>query len=88
MSLLNHYYFFCKAHARFLLGEKEAHAEKKHKGVWPPVCLFPEGTNTNGSCLISFKVGAFAPGKSSNIIVLAVSDVNQFQRASCATCLD
>eukprot|EP00239_Pterosperma_sp_CCMP1384_P007093 CAMPEP_0197844164 /NCGR_PEP_ID=MMETSP1438-20131217/1145_1 /TAXON_ID=1461541 /ORGANISM="Pterosperma sp., Strain CCMP1384" /LENGTH=325 /DNA_ID=CAMNT_0043454801 /DNA_START=800 /DNA_END=1777 /DNA_ORIENTATION=+ len=28
---------------------------------WPPVAIFPEGTTTNGKCLISFKLGAFAP---------------------------
>jgi lysophosphatidylcholine acyltransferase/lyso-PAF acetyltransferase len=29
---------------------------------WPPVLLFPEGTTTNHSCLITFKPGAFIPG--------------------------
>ncbi|MED6183079.1 Lysophospholipid acyltransferase lpeat2 [Stylosanthes scabra] len=29
---------------------------------YPPVLLFPEGTTTNGRCLISFQLGAFIPG--------------------------
>jgi lysophosphatidylcholine acyltransferase/lyso-PAF acetyltransferase len=29
---------------------------------WPPVLLFPEGTTTNHSCLITFKPGGFIPG--------------------------
>lgn len=31
-------------------------------GKWPQILLFPEGTTTNGSCLIYFKLGAFIPG--------------------------
>ncbi|KAJ8372200.1 hypothetical protein AAFF_G00293750 [Aldrovandia affinis] len=31
-------------------------------GHWPQVLLFPEGTCTNRSCLITFKQGAFIPG--------------------------
>ncbi|XP_075433080.1 lysophosphatidylcholine acyltransferase 2 isoform X1 [Ascaphus truei] len=31
-------------------------------GDWPQLLLFPEGTCTNRSCLISFKPGAFLPG--------------------------
>ncbi|KAJ8281013.1 hypothetical protein GJAV_G00062330 [Gymnothorax javanicus] len=31
-------------------------------GLWPQVLLFPEGTCTNRSCLITFKQGAFIPG--------------------------
>ncbi|KAG8563293.1 hypothetical protein GDO81_016007 [Engystomops pustulosus] len=30
-------------------------------GEWPQVLIFPEGTCTNRSCLISFKPGAFLP---------------------------
>jgi 1-acyl-sn-glycerol-3-phosphate acyltransferase len=26
---------------------------------WPQVLIFPEGTTTNGSCLISFKAGIY-----------------------------
>ncbi|XP_022092039.1 lysophosphatidylcholine acyltransferase 2-like isoform X1 [Acanthaster planci] len=29
---------------------------------WPQIVIFPEGTCTNGSCLITFKGGAFYPG--------------------------
>ncbi|XP_030622364.1 lysophosphatidylcholine acyltransferase 2 [Chanos chanos] len=32
------------------------------KGQWPQVLIFPEGTCTNRSCLITFKQGAFIPG--------------------------
>eukprot|EP01102_Stenamoeba_stenopodia_P004457 TRINITY_DN1475_c0_g4_i1.p1 TRINITY_DN1475_c0_g4~~TRINITY_DN1475_c0_g4_i1.p1 ORF type:complete len:430 (+),score=60.53 TRINITY_DN1475_c0_g4_i1:83-1291(+) len=28
---------------------------------YPPLLIFPEGTNTNGNALISFKLGAFVP---------------------------
>ncbi|RUS90250.1 hypothetical protein EGW08_002031 [Elysia chlorotica] len=31
-------------------------------GQWPQIIIFPEGTCTNRSCLISFKQGAFLPG--------------------------
>ncbi|KAJ7311862.1 hypothetical protein JRQ81_006177 [Phrynocephalus forsythii] len=31
-------------------------------GEWPQVLIFPEGTCTNRSCLITFKQGAFVPG--------------------------
>lgn len=29
---------------------------------WPQIIIFPEGTCTNRSCLLSFKPGAFYPG--------------------------
>lgn len=29
---------------------------------WPQLLVFPEGTTTNRSCLITFKPGAFIPG--------------------------
>eukprot|EP00127_Corallochytrium_limacisporum_P003099 Clim_evm28s146 gene=Clim_evmTU28s146 len=31
-------------------------------GKYPPLLVFPEGTCTNGSCLLQFKAGAFLPG--------------------------
>uniref|UniRef100_A0A6I8PFH7 Lysophosphatidylcholine acyltransferase 2 n=1 Tax=Ornithorhynchus anatinus TaxID=9258 RepID=A0A6I8PFH7_ORNAN len=31
-------------------------------GKWPQILIFPEGTCTNRSCLITFKPGAFIPG--------------------------
>uniref|UniRef100_A0A1A8HN18 Lysophosphatidylcholine acyltransferase 2 n=1 Tax=Nothobranchius korthausae TaxID=1143690 RepID=A0A1A8HN18_9TELE len=34
----------------------------KSRGHWPQVLIFPEGTCTNRSCLITFKQGAFIPG--------------------------
>uniref|UniRef100_A0A8C5WFL9 Lysophosphatidylcholine acyltransferase 2 n=1 Tax=Leptobrachium leishanense TaxID=445787 RepID=A0A8C5WFL9_9ANUR len=40
------------------------------EGEWPQVLLFPEGTCTNRSCLISFKTGAFLPGVPVQPIVL------------------
>ncbi|XP_057204154.1 lysophosphatidylcholine acyltransferase 2 [Triplophysa rosa] len=36
----------------------------KSGGHWQQVLLFPEGTCTNRSCLITFKQGAFVPGVS------------------------
>ncbi|XP_051884610.1 lysophosphatidylcholine acyltransferase 2 [Pristis pectinata] len=32
------------------------------KGKWPQLMIFPEGTCTNRTCLITFKSGAFIPG--------------------------
>uniref|UniRef100_A0A4W3JVT0 Lysophosphatidylcholine acyltransferase 2 n=1 Tax=Callorhinchus milii TaxID=7868 RepID=A0A4W3JVT0_CALMI len=32
------------------------------QGKWPQLLIFPEGTCTNGTCLITFKSGAFIPG--------------------------
>ncbi|CAB0004502.1 unnamed protein product [Nesidiocoris tenuis] len=49
-------------------------SESRHKSIqdiieratspldWPQILIFPEGTTTNRSCLISFKPGAFIPG--------------------------
>ncbi|XP_041375840.1 lysophosphatidylcholine acyltransferase 2-like isoform X1 [Gigantopelta aegis] len=31
-------------------------------GLWPQIFIFPEGTCTNRSCLITYKPGAFYPG--------------------------
>ncbi|XP_029442414.1 lysophosphatidylcholine acyltransferase 2 isoform X2 [Rhinatrema bivittatum] len=31
-------------------------------GEWPQVLIFPEGTCSNRSCLITFRLGAFSPG--------------------------
>jgi lysophosphatidylcholine acyltransferase/lyso-PAF acetyltransferase len=39
--------------------EERAKSEKP----WPPLFMFPEGTCTNGTAVIAFKRGAFAPGK-------------------------
>lgn len=33
------------------------------KKDWPPLCMFPEGTCTNGTAIIAFKRGAFTTGK-------------------------
>ncbi|XP_067306721.1 lysophosphatidylcholine acyltransferase 2 [Pseudorasbora parva] len=40
----------------------EIERRAKSGGHWPQVLLFPEGTCTNRSCLITFKQGAFIPG--------------------------
>ncbi|XP_048371878.1 lysophosphatidylcholine acyltransferase 2 [Sphaerodactylus townsendi] len=37
---------------------------------WPQVLIFPEGTCTNRSCLITFKQGAFIPGAPVQPVVL------------------
>ncbi|KAL3859040.1 hypothetical protein ACJMK2_009278 [Sinanodonta woodiana] len=41
---------------------KEIERRAKKFGEWPQIILFPEGTCTNRSCLITFKLGAFHPG--------------------------
>ncbi|KAM4705352.1 lysophosphatidylcholine acyltransferase 1 [Rhinophrynus dorsalis] len=45
---------------------KRAHSN----GMWPQVMIFPEGTCTNRSCLITFKPGAFIPGVPVQPVVL------------------
>ena len=37
---------------------------------WPQIAIFPEGTTTNGTCLINFKSGAFLPGKTVQPVVI------------------
>ncbi|KAK9711134.1 Acyltransferase [Popillia japonica] len=41
---------------------KEIINRAKSKLDWPQILIFPEGTCTNRSCLITFKPGAFYPG--------------------------
>lgn len=40
----------------------EIESRAKSGGRWPQLLIFPEGTCTNRSCLITFKQGAFIPG--------------------------
>ncbi|XP_071237114.1 lysophosphatidylcholine acyltransferase 2-like [Salvelinus alpinus] len=40
----------------------EIDSRAKSGGRWPQILVFPEGTCTNRSCLITFKQGAFVPG--------------------------
>uniref|UniRef100_A0A6Q2Y3T4 EF-hand domain-containing protein n=1 Tax=Esox lucius TaxID=8010 RepID=A0A6Q2Y3T4_ESOLU len=40
----------------------EIESRAKSGGRWPQLLVFPEGTCTNRSCLITFKQGAFVPG--------------------------
>uniref|UniRef100_A0A8D2J7Q8 Lysophosphatidylcholine acyltransferase 1 n=2 Tax=Varanus komodoensis TaxID=61221 RepID=A0A8D2J7Q8_VARKO len=41
---------------------EEIKRRAQSKGKWPQIMIFPEGTCTNRSCLITFKPGAFIPG--------------------------
>ncbi|XP_061601919.1 lysophosphatidylcholine acyltransferase 2 [Cololabis saira] len=41
---------------------QEIESRAKSEGHWPQLLIFPEGTCTNRSCLITFKQGAFIPG--------------------------
>ncbi|KAL8622111.1 hypothetical protein ACOMHN_056596 [Nucella lapillus] len=41
---------------------KEIERRSRSEEEWPHIYIFPEGTCSNGSCLISFKAGAFIPG--------------------------
>uniref|UniRef100_A0A087YF29 Lysophosphatidylcholine acyltransferase 1 n=1 Tax=Poecilia formosa TaxID=48698 RepID=A0A087YF29_POEFO len=41
---------------------EEIRRRAHYGGDWPQVMIFPEGTCTNRSCLITFKPGAFIPG--------------------------
>ncbi|XP_039185241.1 lysophosphatidylcholine acyltransferase 1 isoform X2 [Crotalus tigris] len=40
----------------------EIRRRAQSNGKWPQIMIFPEGTCTNRSCLITFKPGAFIPG--------------------------
>ncbi|XP_048117114.1 lysophosphatidylcholine acyltransferase 1 [Alosa alosa] len=40
---------------------EEIKRRAKSEGEWPRIMIFPEGTCTNRSCLITFKPGAFIP---------------------------
>eukprot|EP01006_Ploeotia_vitrea_P000434 TRINITY_DN103048_c0_g1_i1.p1 TRINITY_DN103048_c0_g1~~TRINITY_DN103048_c0_g1_i1.p1 ORF type:complete len:547 (+),score=39.40 TRINITY_DN103048_c0_g1_i1:52-1692(+) len=43
----------------------------EHFGAgWKPLVIFPEGTTVNGKVMISFKLGAFAPGKAVQPVLL------------------
>ncbi|XP_077982422.1 lysophosphatidylcholine acyltransferase 2-like [Glandiceps talaboti] len=49
---------------------KEIKRRAQSGGKWPQVIIFPEGTCTNRSCLISFKGGAFYPGVAVQPVIL------------------
>jgi len=44
-----------------LLAINEIETRTSADSNWPQLLIFPEGTTTNRSCLISFKHGAFIP---------------------------
>ncbi|XP_053304938.1 lysophosphatidylcholine acyltransferase 2 isoform X2 [Spea bombifrons] len=44
-------------------------------GEWPQILMFPEGTCTNRSCLISFKPGAFLPGVPVQPVILRYPNI-------------
>lgn len=39
-------------------------------GEYPPVVIFPEGGTSNGSCILSFKRGAFASSKAVTPVIV------------------
>ncbi|XP_038626334.1 lysophosphatidylcholine acyltransferase 1 [Tachyglossus aculeatus] len=41
---------------------EEIKRRAQSEGKWPQIMIFPEGTCTNRTCLITFKPGAFIPG--------------------------
>ncbi|XP_043833110.1 lysophosphatidylcholine acyltransferase 1 [Dromiciops gliroides] len=43
---------------------------RAQSGKWPQIMIFPEGTCTNRTCLITFKPGAFIPGVPVQPVVL------------------
>uniref|UniRef100_A0A5F9DCN0 EF-hand domain-containing protein n=1 Tax=Oryctolagus cuniculus TaxID=9986 RepID=A0A5F9DCN0_RABIT len=49
---------------------EEIRRRAQSKGAWPQIMIFPEGTCTNRSCLITFKPGAFIPGVPVQPVVL------------------
>eukprot|EP01083_Nonionella_stella_P206970 752313_1 len=51
-------------------------ANLPEKDRFLPICIFPEGTTTNGKALLRFKHGAFRPGVPVQPIILRYSSVN------------
>ncbi|TSL82618.1 Lysophosphatidylcholine acyltransferase 1 [Bagarius yarrelli] len=49
---------------------EEIKRRARSQGVWPQIMIFPEGTCTNRSCLITFKPGAFIPAVPVQPVVL------------------
>ncbi|XP_067413518.1 lysophosphatidylcholine acyltransferase 1 isoform X3 [Emydura macquarii macquarii] len=49
---------------------EEIKRRAQSNGRWPQIMIFPEGTCTNRSCLITFKPGAFIPGVPVQPVVL------------------
>ncbi|XP_041904560.1 lysophosphatidylcholine acyltransferase 1 isoform X3 [Corvus hawaiiensis] len=49
---------------------EEIKRRAQSEGKWPQIMIFPEGTCTNRSCLITFKPGAFIPGVPVQPVVL------------------
>ncbi|MCI4395399.1 hypothetical protein PGIGA_G00179920 [Pangasianodon gigas] len=49
---------------------EEIKRRARSEGQWPQIMIFPEGTCTNRSCLITFKPGAFIPGVPVQPVVL------------------
>lgn len=45
----------------FVIEEIKKRSNPENK--WPQLLIFPEGTTTNGCCLITFKPGAFIPAR-------------------------
>ncbi|XP_054973859.1 lysophosphatidylcholine acyltransferase 1 [Sorex araneus] len=49
---------------------EEIKRRAQSNGRWPQIMIFPEGTCTNRTCLITFKPGAFIPGVPVQPVVL------------------
>ncbi|KAL4690835.1 hypothetical protein H8959_013796 [Pygathrix nigripes] len=49
---------------------EEIKRRARSNGKWPQIMIFPEGTCTNRTCLITFKPGAFIPGAPVQPVVL------------------
>ncbi|XP_036081720.1 lysophosphatidylcholine acyltransferase 1 isoform X2 [Rousettus aegyptiacus] len=49
---------------------EEIRRRAQSEGRWPQIMIFPEGTCTNRTCLITFKPGAFIPGVPVQPVVL------------------
>ncbi|XP_048224347.1 lysophosphatidylcholine acyltransferase 1 [Perognathus longimembris pacificus] len=49
---------------------EEIKRRAQSSGTWPQIMIFPEGTCTNRTCLITFKPGAFIPGVPVQPVVL------------------
>eukprot|EP00010_Vexillifera_abyssalis_P008556 CAMPEP_0201548708 /NCGR_PEP_ID=MMETSP0173_2-20130828/5223_1 /ASSEMBLY_ACC=CAM_ASM_000268 /TAXON_ID=218659 /ORGANISM="Vexillifera sp., Strain DIVA3 564/2" /LENGTH=466 /DNA_ID=CAMNT_0047958161 /DNA_START=226 /DNA_END=1627 /DNA_ORIENTATION=- len=51
---------------------------ERENGQWPPMLMFPEATTVNNTAIISFKLGAFYPGKPVQPVVLAYRSKHRY----------
>ena len=78
-------FFCCLAPYRYLLFRDDPNSRQntikqiversEPDGDWQQVLIFPEGTCTNRSCLITFRTGAFLPGVTVQPVLIRLKTV-------------